>query len=146
MFVGSCVIAFFAVTRLAEPVQSSQFFPDFSNPPQVAFTAVSVIDFVMAIFLPKLFLNGLSRLRDKPDAEAQARNTYFVSRIISWSIAISITMMGFALTVMIHSNRIVLPFLAISWLSLFMNRADEENFKQMLRKHQIAPNAQDSNA
>jgi hypothetical protein len=141
MWIGSTGIALFAMVRVAEPVESSRLFPDFANPQHIAFTAVALIDFGMALFLPKLFLGALARMQGKPDAEAQARNTYFVSRMVSWTIALSITVMGMALTVFSHSNRIALPFLALNWLSLLMNRANESDFTNLLRKYRLTSSA-----
>jgi hypothetical protein len=134
MFVGASLVIFKAPEAFVPDPETSQLFPDFDVPNQVAITAVALIDFGLSFLLPRVLLARVSSFRGGRNAEKSISRLYWVSRVIGWALAQGITLMGIVLTVFTRSDRIMLPFFALTLLSLLLNGPKEKERNELLRR------------
>lgn len=135
---SSVVLAGVAIFHLAAVPESSRLLPSTENSLELPLAGMAVMMFVVSFGLPKFLMGRIPAyvaLHANPaTAETTIWTQYSMAKIIGFALAESCVLYGVALTATIKSDRIVLPFLALTVISLLANRPQASEVQEIERK------------
>lgn len=140
---SSVILAGVAMFHLAAVPESSRLFPSTESPLELPLAGMAVMMFVVSFVLPKFLISRIPAhvaLRGDPaSSEATIATQYSMAKIIGFALAESCVLYGVALTATLKSDRIVLPFFALTVISLLANRPQASEVKEIERNCGIGP-------
>ncbi len=140
---SSFVLTGVAMFQLAADPESSRMFPSAETAIEIPLAGMAVLMFLVSFALPKFLLGRIPTyvaLRNDPtSAETTIWTQYFLAKIIGFALAESCVLYGVALTASIRSDRIVLPFFALTLISLLANRPQTSEVTEISRKCGLGP-------
>lgn len=140
---SSIVLAGVAMFKLAGVPESSRLFPSTESPLELPLAGMAVMMFVVSFVLPKFLMGRIPAyvaLHKSPNGdETTIWGQYSVAQIIGFALAESCVLYGVVLTAAIKSDRIVLPFFALTLVSLLANRPQAADVKEIKRRCGVGP-------
>ncbi len=132
---SSGVFVFIAFRQAEGNATSPRLFPNFQNPLELALSTMALAMFIASFAVPRMMLLRLERMKKRPDGSKMGITTYLIAKIVSFALAQSCVLYGLVLTMILRTDRIVLPFFALTVISLLANRPSLEEWQALRKRH-----------